>query len=83
MKGWIAKSAGIFLALSLASSAFAVPSTGAGWPPTLSVRLHALMPQQAIPAACCKVCRKGKACGDSCISKSKTCRKGPGCACDG
>ncbi len=34
-------------------------------------------------AACCKVCRKGKACGDSCISKSYTCRKGPGCACDG
>ena len=32
--------------------------------------------------SCCKLCRKGKACGDSCISKSKTCRKGPGCACD-
>ena len=35
------------------------------------------------PAACCKVCKKGKACGNSCISKSKTCRKAPGCACDG
>lgn len=34
-------------------------------------------------AACCKVCRKGKACGNSCISRSYTCRKGPGCACDG
>ncbi len=34
-------------------------------------------------AACCKVCKKGKACGDSCISKSKTCHKAPGCACDG
>jgi hypothetical protein len=34
-------------------------------------------------AACCKVCRKGKACGDSCISRSYTCRKGVGCACDG
>lgn len=32
---------------------------------------------------CCKVCRKGKACGDSCIAKSKTCTKGPGCACNG
>jgi hypothetical protein len=32
--------------------------------------------------ACCKVCRKGKACGDSCIARDKTCRKGPGCACD-
>jgi hypothetical protein len=34
-------------------------------------------------AACCKTCRKGKACGDSCISRSYTCRKGVGCACDG
>ena len=34
-------------------------------------------------AACCKTCRKGKACRDSCISQSKTCQKGTGCACDG
>lgn len=33
--------------------------------------------------ACCKVCKKGKACGDSCISRDKTCHKGKGCACDG
>jgi endonuclease YncB( thermonuclease family) len=33
--------------------------------------------------SCCKVCSAGKACGDSCISKSKQCHKGPGCACDG
>lgn len=32
---------------------------------------------------CCKICRKGKACGDSCISRAYTCHKGPGCACDG
>jgi hypothetical protein len=32
---------------------------------------------------CCKVCRKGKACGNSCISRSKECHKGAGCACDG
>ncbi len=37
---------------------------------------------QTVPAACCKTCRKGKACGDSCISRAKTCRKPPGCACD-
>ena len=30
---------------------------------------------------CCKVCRKGKPCGNSCISWSKTCRRPPGCAC--
>jgi hypothetical protein len=34
-------------------------------------------------AGCCKVCRAGKACGDSCISRDKTCHKGKGCACDG
>lgn len=33
-------------------------------------------------AQCCKICRKGKACGDSCIRKSYTCHKPPGCACD-
>jgi hypothetical protein len=32
---------------------------------------------------CCKVCTSSKACGDSCISKSKTCTKPPGCACQG
>lgn len=32
---------------------------------------------------CCRVCTTGKACGNSCISRAKTCRKGPGCACDG
>ncbi len=36
-----------------------------------------------IAEGCCKVCRKGKACGNSCISRSYTCHKGPGCACDG
>ena len=34
--------------------------------------------------SCCKMCKSGKACGDSCISKDKTCTKaaGDGCACD-
>jgi hypothetical protein len=32
---------------------------------------------------CCKVCRKGKACGNTCIARDKTCTVGPGCACDG
>jgi hypothetical protein len=32
---------------------------------------------------CCKVCKTGKACGDSCISKSDTCHVGAGCACNG
>jgi hypothetical protein len=33
-------------------------------------------------AACCKRCKKGKACGDSCIARDKTCHAGVGCACD-
>jgi hypothetical protein len=32
---------------------------------------------------CCRVCSAGKACGNSCIARSKTCHKGKGCACDG
>jgi len=33
-------------------------------------------------AECCRVCSKGKACGNSCISTRYTCHKGRGCACD-
>lgn len=33
-------------------------------------------------ATCCKVCTKGQACGDTCISREKRCHKGRGCACD-
>lgn len=32
--------------------------------------------------ACCKVCTTGKACGNSCISRSYTCHQPPGCACN-
>lgn len=32
---------------------------------------------------CCRVCRTGKACGNSCINRNYTCRQPPGCACDG
>jgi hypothetical protein len=32
---------------------------------------------------CCRVCHKGKACGNTCIAKSRTCTDdGEGCACD-
>ncbi len=40
-------------------------------------------PLQCTPQdMCCRVCTKGKACGDSCISAGKSCHKGRGCACD-
>jgi len=54
-----------------------------GLEPSVPVRREAsqsLALQQL--AACCKTCRKGKACGDSCIQRTKTCHKPPGCACD-
>ena len=51
----------------------------AGW----SLFVERLRGPAAAPAACCMVCSKGKACGNACISRDKTCRKGAGCACDG
>ncbi len=42
-----------------------------------------LAARSCIPRSeCCKVCSKGKACGNSCIQATSTCRKGRGCACD-
>ena len=32
---------------------------------------------------CCKICRQGKACGDTCVSRQDTCHVGQGCPCDG
>lgn len=32
---------------------------------------------------CCKVCKKGKACGNSCIAADKRCSQPKGCACNG
>jgi hypothetical protein len=34
------------------------------------------------PIKCCRVCTSGKACGNTCIADSKSCKKGKGCACD-
>ena len=55
----------------------------------LVVWVSVLMPARTPSAAkctpvnqCCKVCDKGQACGNSCISRAKTCHKGKGCACD-
>lgn len=56
------------LALALAPIGVAVPGCESGL---------------AFARSCCKVCKAGKACGDSCISRDKNCQKGVGCACDG
>jgi hypothetical protein len=31
---------------------------------------------------CCKVCSKGKACGNTCIRRAYECHQGRGCACN-
>jgi hypothetical protein len=33
------------------------------------------------PQQGCRICRKGRPCGDGCISSTKQCRKKEGCAC--
>ena len=36
-----------------------------------------------LKSTCCKVCANSIACGDACISKTRTCTMPSGCACDG
>lgn len=45
-------------------------------------RLLDLGQADEVSQACCKLCQKGKACGNSCISRNYTCHKGKGCACN-
>ena len=59
----------------------AAAATLALGPPSLSPGLSG--EAAAAGYACCKICRKGKTCGDSCIAEWMTCHKGKGCACDG
>jgi micrococcal nuclease len=41
-------------------------------------------PQRPTPAPqCCKTCRSGQACGDTCIPHGQTCTQPPGCVCQG
>jgi hypothetical protein len=50
---------------------------------TASTPILASCGDSTAPNGCCKVCKTGKACGDTCIAKTDTCHKGAGCACDG
>jgi len=43
----------------------------------------AVSPRSAPTPQCCKTCRSGQACGDTCIPHSQTCTRPPGCACQG
>ncbi len=56
------------------------PPTATLLPPVPTAGLLPMAPPAS--RACCKYCTTGKACGDSCISRSYTCHKPPGCACN-
>lgn len=71
------------LAIWAVAAGCAVPAAATPRLSDILARIDAVNGAPVVPAACCRTCRKGKACGDSCISKSKTCRTPPGCACDG
>lgn len=39
-------------------------------------------PDASPAGSCCRMCHKGKACGNTCIARNKVCHTPPGCACD-
>jgi hypothetical protein len=70
------------VAWTIVAACFIAPP-GPSSPPSCAP-LHGRYPIMPIPAAtCCKVCHKGKACGDTCIARDRACHVGAGCACDG
>lgn len=78
------------LMLANRDGTFVVTTERAAAPSAITVRPYpvdsapttARSPPQAAEGACCRVCTRGKACGNSCISRSSRCRQPPGCACD-
>jgi hypothetical protein len=51
-------------------------------PTRLPTATLAPAPAPTQPRTCCRICTTGKACGNSCINRSYTCRQPPGCACN-
>ena len=70
---------------------FAVASANRGAitvPTTAQIATPRALPSAQPPRTqprrnCCRICRRGKACGNTCISRRFTCRRPPGCACNG
>lgn len=75
------------LALLLLSSTVAYPndSAQAAWAAILASSERTFPLEDVTPTdyvfGCCKICSKGKPCGDTCIAQDKICHVGPGCAC--
>jgi hypothetical protein len=70
----------VALALALALLLVTVPRLEARADQTPVVAPLPMSTAQA-PQQCCRACRKGKACGDGCISAERQCKKDQGCAC--
>jgi micrococcal nuclease len=58
------------------------PPTATPKPPPTATPLPLTPPPVPTTRVCCKYCTTGKACGDTCISRSYTCHQPPGCACN-
>lgn len=71
------------LYLALLVPGFVLASATPQGPAVAVSRACAIEAGTQLAQGCCKICRKGKACGDTCIARDKICHKGPGCACDG
>lgn len=69
--------------LRFLGSAFTFLGVASTAVPLAPSHVDASRAQSCTPAdQCCRICSKGKACGDSCIRQSYTCHKGRGCACN-
>jgi hypothetical protein len=66
--------------LTVAMAASTGPNTAGISPPPLPT--GTARPATPPARSCCRICTTGKACGNSCISRSFTCRQPPGCACN-
>jgi hypothetical protein len=72
----------------------AVPQHGSGGVPEMvcsdAAQIGAVAGRGSRPVAapapsarpCCRVCTTGKACGNNCIARNRTCPQPPGCACN-
>lgn len=77
---------GVLLCVSIGPLGVASEHTPA-WPPSPNTPSRVLQGFGIKPAReatqCCKICTRGKACGNTCIAQDKQCHVGPGCACNG
>lgn len=83
-----------FVLLTASANSASVPDPGLARPPLFVTAPHTdnrilrsigvgnSLKSAPASLGCCKVCSIGKACGDTCISREKTCHVGVGCACD-